>query len=322
MKKIFFGLLAFSSISTNAQVDFTLKTSNSPSDTLYILNQTTDKSLIADKNGTFKAKLEIPDGIYQLFLGDESTKLYLKNGKDLSITVDCKKFNETLNYSGKGAKENIFLKKQTIFNKRNIQKATNENQLSEEIKKTKDSIFLSIPKELDKTFVKLFQERTAAEFAELEHFMKQLFENKKLNGTFSPSFDFENHKGGTSKLEDFKGKYVYVDVWATWCVPCRGEIPHLKKTEEAFHGKNIEFVSISIDQQKDNAEWQKFVTKKQLGGVQLRADKEWNSDFVKAYKINAIPHFILIDPEGKIVNANAPRPSSPELPKLLDSVLK
>jgi alkyl hydroperoxide reductase subunit AhpC len=92
--------------------------------------------------------------------------------------------------------------------------------------------------------------------------------------------------------------------------------------EEKYHGKNIEFVSISVDVDKDHEKWQKFVTEKELGGVQLFADKNWNSDFIKAFGINAIPRFLLIDPTGKVLKADAARPSSVELTKLLDTLLK
>ena len=61
---------------------------------------------------------------------------------------------------------------------------------------------------------------------------------------------FENYAGETSSLEDFKGRYVYIDVWATWCGPCKKEIPYLKAIEEKFHNRNIEFVSISVDEGK------------------------------------------------------------------------
>ncbi len=66
-------------------------------------------------------------------------------------------------------------------------------------------------------------------------------------------------------LSDLKGKYVYIDVWATWCGPCNAEIPHLKKLEEEFEGRNICFVSISCDDSR-NA-WERFVQVKQLGGI-------------------------------------------------------
>ena len=132
-------------------------------------------------------------------------------------------------------------------------------------------------------------------------------------GNASPSFDYENHAGGKTKLEDLKGKYVYIDVWATWCGPCLREIPSLKEVEEEYHDKNIEFVSISIDDQDDHQKWIDMVTDKELGGVQLMADNAWQSDFVQDYKISGIPRFILVDPEGNIVSADAPRPSNEKL---------
>ncbi|MEW5675291.1 TlpA disulfide reductase family protein [Flavobacterium enshiense] len=132
-------------------------------------------------------------------------------------------------------------------------------------------------------------------------------------GKPSPKFDYENFKGGKTSLESLKGKYVYIDVWATWCGPCRREIPSLQKVEEQYHGKNIEFVSMSIDTKKDYEKWRKFVEEKKLGGIQLFADNDWNSKFVQDYGIEGIPRFILVDPNGNIVSADAPRPSDPKL---------
>lgn len=136
----------------------------------------------------------------------------------------------------------------------------------------------------------------------------------------SPKFDYENHKGGKTSLESLKGKYVYIDVWATWCGPCRKEIPSLQKVEVQYEGKNIEFVSISIDSMKDHEKWSKLVTKEQLGGIQLLADNEWDSKFIKDYGIQEIPRFILIDPNGNIVNSQAPKPSDTKLIDLLNSL--
>ena len=156
----------------------------------------------------------------------------------------------------------------------------------------------------------------------LERFYNESKAVAKLKNTAAPSFDYLNHKGGTTKLDELKGKYVYIDVWATWCGPCRAEIPSLKKIEEKYHGKNIEFVSISVDVQKDFEKWKKFVTDKQLGGIQHFADKDWNSDFIKSFGINSIPRFILIDPKGNVVSADAARPSDPKLQEELDTLLK
>lgn len=140
-------------------------------------------------------------------------------------------------------------------------------------------------------------------------------------GKPSPTFNYENHKGGSTSLEDLKGKYVYIDVWATWCGPCLREIPSLKEVEKDYKNKNIHFLSISIDEPKDYEKWKTMVTEKELVGIQLMADSNWKSQFVQEYAIMGIPRFILIDAEGNIVSADAPRPSDPELRKLLDGLI-
>ncbi|WP_117880557.1 TlpA family protein disulfide reductase [Aureibaculum luteum] len=140
-------------------------------------------------------------------------------------------------------------------------------------------------------------------------------------GNVSPQFtNYENHAGGTTSLDDLKGKYVYIDVWATWCGPCLAEIPSLKKVEKTYHDKNIVFVSLSIDKKKDHDKWKKMVTEKELGGIQLIADNDSSSKFVQDYQIMGIPRFILIDPQGNIVNSNAPRPSDKKLITLFDEL--
>jgi len=124
-----------------------------------------------------------------------------------------------------------------------------------------------------------------------------------------PAFDFNGQdiEGKKVALSDLKGKYVYVDVWATWCGPCRGELPHLEKLEKEFHGKNVAFVSMSVDTNKEA--WKKMVSEKQMKGIQLHAAKAFKSSICKDYMINGIPRFMLFDMEGNIINVNAPRPS-------------
>ena len=126
-------------------------------------------------------------------------------------------------------------------------------------------------------------------------------------------------KISTSSLDDFKGKVVYIDVWATWCPPCRQEIPFLQALENKLHAENIEFVSISIDD--NNQKWKDFVAKEGLKGVQLIADKAFESQFITDYGITQIPTFIIIGKDGKIINADAPRPSDPSIESVLRELL-
>lgn len=136
-------------------------------------------------------------------------------------------------------------------------------------------------------------------------------------GQPSPTFSCPDINGKMVSLADLKGKYVYIDVWATWCGPCRGELPHLKKLEEAYAGKDIEFVSLSCD--RDKAAWEKMVKDGDMKGIQLHMGPQ--DSFMDKYIINGIPRFILLDREGRIVKADAPRPSDPAITKLFDELL-
>lgn len=119
-------------------------------------------------------------------------------------------------------------------------------------------------------------------------------------------------------IDDLKGKYVYIDVWATWCGPCRGEIPALKGLEHTYEGKDIHFVSISCD--KDKKAWENMVKKEELKGVQLHMGTD--RSFMDAYYINGIPRFILLDRNGNIVSANMSRPSNAQTAAKFDELLK
>lgn len=139
-------------------------------------------------------------------------------------------------------------------------------------------------------------------------------------GKGAANFTYPDVTGREVSLSDFKGKVVLVDVWATWCGPCRGEIPHLKKLEEEMHGTDVVFLGVSVDEAKDKQKWLDFIKKEELGGIQLLASG-W-SKITKDYKINGIPRFMVFDRKGNIVSVDAPRPSNPELRKLLEEELK
>ncbi|WP_292266562.1 TlpA disulfide reductase family protein [Butyricimonas sp.] len=124
-------------------------------------------------------------------------------------------------------------------------------------------------------------------------------------GNKAPDFKYLDINGKEVKLSDLKGNLVYIDIWATWCGPCREEIPHLQKLEEAFKGTKVRFVSISTD--KDKAKWEETVKGEKLGGIQLHTGGD--EAFTSAFRVKGIPHFILIDPEGRILEANMSRPS-------------
>ncbi|NMN38121.1 TlpA family protein disulfide reductase [Pedobacter sp. SG918] len=137
----------------------------------------------------------------------------------------------------------------------------------------------------------------------------------------SPAFNFSypDEAGKNRTLSDFKDKYVFVDIWATWCKPCVDEIPYLQKLEEDLKGKNIEFISISVDAGKDKAKWLNMIKDKKLSGVQLFSSG--GQDILDYYKIAGIPRFMIFDKTGKIIRADAPRPSDPELKNLIQKII-
>ena len=126
-------------------------------------------------------------------------------------------------------------------------------------------------------------------------------------GSKAHGFKYLDINGKEVSLDDFKGRYVYIDIWATWCTPCREELPHLQTLEEAFQGTNICFVSISTD--RDKAKWEQTVKDEKMGGIQLHTGGD--EEFLNAFRVKGIPRFILINPEGRIDNANMTRPSDP-----------
>jgi len=332
MKKIRFFLFAL--VITNISfgqdnvVKFEADIANRNGDVLFIKNnRIIVKEIKVEGDGHFSSSFEIKEGMYQLFDGAEYTELFLKNGFDLKMKMDAQNFDGSIVYSGKGAAENNYLAQKVLneskFDVESLFVAKTMEEFTAKIteKQKGDSAKLDAAK-LDANFVALQKKAMETELFQMKMYFGEKLKQQKLNNTQAPSFEYENHAGGKTKLEDLRGKYVYIDVWATWCGPCRAEIPSLQKIEEKYHDKKIAFVSISVDEQKDYEKWKKFVVEKQLGGIQLYADKNWMSDFIKAFGINSIPRFILIDPTGKVVNADADRPSNPKLQEQLDALLK
>ena len=124
--------------------------------------------------------------------------------------------------------------------------------------------------------------------------------------------------GDLISLKDFKGKYLYLDVWATWCKPCKVEFEYLKELENKLIGnKELQIISISVDNSYEN--WKNYLGDNSIFGKQLFAG--WKSDFVKYYAIGALPRFIFLDKEGRIISADELRPSNPKLLKRIESFI-
>lgn len=121
---------------------------------------------------------------------------------------------------------------------------------------------------------------------------------------FPEGIVLQDSKGNVVDFSTFRGKYVYIDMWASWCVPCLREVPMLQKLEKELKNKKVEFVSISIDANQEA--WKKKMEEKDMHGNQL-----WNpgGTLGNALGVKGIPFFAIYDPDGNLYMHGAPRPS-------------
>lgn len=139
-------------------------------------------------------------------------------------------------------------------------------------------------------------------------------------GAKCPDASFSDLQGNKHKLSDYFGKYLFIDIWATWCIPCCAEIPYIEK--HVAHYKDnpkIQFISISIDHnhnawvkklENDKPEWPQFI-----------CDKEEYQQISKQWGVTGIPRFIIINPDGTINQSEAFRPSAADFRERIDKII-
>ncbi len=154
-----------------------------------------------------------------------------------------------------------------------------------------------------------------------ESFIKNLFEtfpqNVKLNkygedlqymidhlfiGATAPVFSQADTSGRVVSLRDFRGKYVLIDFWASWCVHCRADNPYLVKAIEKYKDKNFAILGVSLDTRKDL--WLEAIRQDGLNWTHISDLSKFNNEVSLKYNVDAIPNNFLVDPNGRIVANN------------------
>jgi len=152
-----------------------------------------------------------------------------------------------------------------------------------------DKIFLSIKPELRESYL---GKQVALRIATFK---------KTQEGVEAADFSQPDVDGKIVKLSDYKGKYVLIDFWASWCAPCRRENPNLVKAYEQYKSKGFEILGVSLDKASDKAKWIKAIQDDKLTWKQVGDMKGWENDAAVQYEVKAIPMNFLIDPNGKII---------------------
>lgn len=153
---------------------------------------------------------------------------------------------------------------------------------------------------------------------------KALIAQNKFDGEPASELIFITVEGKKVALSDFAGKYVYIDIWATWCGPCKQETPHFLKLAERMQEKNIVFLSLSVDGRASEQAWKKYVIEHDLqkNCVAGWTGNGFRNSFITSYGIKGIPRFMLVGPDGNMIFHNCWRPSNVQIDELLNSFLK
>ncbi len=194
----------------------------------------------------------------------------------------------------------------TVLPPGNIRDFLIYNKLKEAIGRTRDTVKREI---LLAQYLPAVSQNKIQSILVAQHFLL-----KSLNrGKPAPDFVTTALNKDTFSLKDFNGRYIVIDVWATWCGPCRVQSPNFERLAEQYTAPNVAFVALSIDDNK--WAWQNEASEKSFRVLQLHStDKNL---FGKAYGIEYIPRYIFIGPDGKIINAQLPEPGDPMFETIL-----
>ena len=123
-------------------------------------------------------------------------------------------------------------------------------------------------------------------------------------GKTAPEISLPDTEGKTVKLSSFRGKYVLVDFWASWCGPCRRENPNVVQAFNQFKNKNFTILGVSLDRPGQKENWIKAIKEDNLTWTHISDLKFWQSEVVPVYQLSGIPFNVLVDPGGKVVAEN------------------
>jgi thiol-disulfide isomerase/thioredoxin len=253
--------------------------------------------------------------------GIESTEMYLQSGDAITLTIDTEQFDETVSYEGSGESSYYAWQYLTQENSKYPNFSMSSDSEVDSLFSAYFAPFLNKAASFKVTNLPFYTSIVDGIEDHKEYVMSRRAALAALPqpGEAAIDFTYPDKDGGDVSLSDFVGSVVYIDVWATWCGPCRAEMPFLHELESEYSDKNVTFIGVSLDEEKNRQAWLDMMVDKDMKGVQLFADG-W-SQITKDYAINGIPRFMLFDTEGNVASLDASRPSSDDIRPALDALL-
>lgn len=161
---------------------------------------------------------------------------------------------------------------------------------------------------LEKQFTAL---KTTAQQSAPGRQVSAIIQDGKIGAIGSKAIDFTqaDTSGKMVSLSSFKGRYVLVDFWASWCGPCRQENPNVVENFKKFKDKNFTVLGVSLDREDQRGKWLEAIKKDRLTWTHVSDLKFWNNEAARLYKVNGIPYNFLVDPSGTIIAKNLRGPA-------------